>query len=234
MKIHMSSAAMAAVLALSATASIAQPPAVGAEPGAVQLALANLPAKSDVKLTVTSPAFKTGGDIPFENTAYRGNVFPGLAWTKGPYGTRSYAVIMQDDDAMFRGAPILHWTMYDIPAGVRTLAAGMTAPPASASYGPNIASASHAYMGPHTPPGPRHHYHFQIFALDTTIAPAPVPNYAALTAASIPTRRRPRRVQPRRQRRRRIRDRLDPRFIYLVGGKLQSFNRRCHHGQRAQ
>jgi para-nitrobenzyl esterase len=183
-KIHFSSAVMAAVLALTAaSASRAQPAAVGAEPGAAQLALTNLPAKSDIKLTVTSAAFKTGGDIPFENTSYRGNVFPGLAWTKGPYGTRSYAVIMQDDDAMYRGAPILHWTMYDIPAGVRTLAAGMTAPPAGAGYGPNIAGPSHAYMGPHTPPGPRHHYHFQIFALDTPIAPAPVPNYAALTGA---------------------------------------------------
>ena len=164
-----------------ASVSFAQTPAVGAEPGASQLALVNLPAKG--KLTVTSPAFKDGGDIPFENTSYRGNIFPGLAWTRGPYGTRSYAVIMQDDDAMFSGVPILHWTMYDIPVGVRKLDAGMTAPPAGSSYGPNIAGANHAYMGPHTPPGPRHHYHLQIFALDTVIAPAPVPNYAALIGA---------------------------------------------------
>ncbi len=182
MKIHIS-AAMAALLALSATACLAQPPAVGAEPGAAQLARATLSAKTNLWLSVTSPAFKAGGDIPFENTSYRGKVFPGLAWTKGPYGARTYAVIMQDDDAMFHGAPILHWTMYDIPLGVTKLAAGMTAPPTGASNGPNIAGPNHAYMGPHTPPGPRHHYHFQVFALDTTIAPAPVGDYTALTAA---------------------------------------------------
>ncbi len=177
---------MAAVLALAASsASLAQRPAVGAEPGAAQLALATLPAKAGIKLTVTSPAFKTGGDIPFENTSYRGNIFPGLAWTRGPYGTLSYAVVMQDDDAVFRGAPILHWTMYDIPLGVTKLGAGMTAPPAGASNGPNSAGPNQAYRGPHTPPGPRHHYHFQVFALDTTIAPAAVPDYAALTAAML-------------------------------------------------
>ena len=57
-----------------------------------------------------------GGDIPFENTQYRGNIFPGLSWTAGPSGTKSYVVIMQDADAMSRGAPILHWTMVNIPA----------------------------------------------------------------------------------------------------------------------
>jgi para-nitrobenzyl esterase len=183
MKIHTSAVALAAALAFAPAASLAQDPAVGAEPGAALLARATLTAKTNLKLTVTSPAFKSGGDIPFENTSYRGNVFPGLAWTKGPYGTLTYAVIMQDDDALPRGAPVLHWTMYDIPLAVTKLDAGMTAPPAGASNGPNMFGANHAYMGPHTPPGPRHHYHFQVFALDTTIAPAPIANYAALTGA---------------------------------------------------
>jgi Raf kinase inhibitor-like YbhB/YbcL family protein len=174
-------AAIAAVLALTAaSAALAQPPAAGAEPGAALLALVNLPARSGGKLAVTSPAFQMGGDIPFENTSYRSNTFPGLSWTKGPKGTTPYAVIMQDDDSIYRGAPILHWTMYDIPAGVTRLAAGMTAPPAGASYGPNIRGPNHPYMGPHTPPGPRHHYHFQIFALDVTIGQSPVTTYDGL------------------------------------------------------
>jgi para-nitrobenzyl esterase len=184
MRASIFAASIALGLGLNVTsASFAQTSAVGAEPGASQLALVNLPAKDGRKLTVTSPAFKAGGDIPFENTSYRGNIFPGLAWTRGPYGTRSYAVIMQDDDAMFRGAPILHWTMYDIPANTTKLDAAMAAPPAGARNGPNMAGASVGYLGPHTPPGPRHHYHLQIFALDTVIAPAPVPSYAALTGA---------------------------------------------------
>ena len=80
------------------------------------------------RLTVTSPAFKDGGDIPYENTQYRGNVFPGVSWTAGPAGTRSYLLVIQDSSLLLRGAPILHGTLYNIPAGVTALAPGMTAP----------------------------------------------------------------------------------------------------------
>lgn len=174
----------AAVLAL-ATAAHAEGPAPAVTPPAIlsQLAMANLPANEGAILTVTSPAFAAGGDIPFENTQYRGNVFPGLAWTAGPRGTRAYAVIMQDPDSIFRGLAILHWTMFNIPGKTTSLAAGMTEPPAGAVNGPNIRGPAHPYMGPHTPPGSRHHYHFQIFALDAPLAPDAGATYDALTGA---------------------------------------------------
>ncbi|HEY1751157.1 MAG TPA: YbhB/YbcL family Raf kinase inhibitor-like protein [Caulobacteraceae bacterium] len=175
------SALAAAALLAAPVAALAQTAAP--QPAAPGLALTNFPAKAGKALAVSSPAFKQGGDIPFENTQYRGNVFPGLAWTKGPYGTKSYAVIMQDADVNYRGGPLLHWTTYDIPAGVTKLDAGMTAPPAGASFGPNVRGPSHAYMGPHTPPGPKHHYHFQIFALDRTIPADPALSYDTLAAA---------------------------------------------------
>ena len=117
-------------------------------PGAAQLAMANLPAKAGARLSVESPAFKTGGDIPYENTQYRGNIFPGLSWSAGPAGTRSYVIIMQDPDSLHDGMPILHWTMFNIPASVTRLDAAMTAPPAGSSYGPNIRGTNQAYMGP--------------------------------------------------------------------------------------
>jgi para-nitrobenzyl esterase len=88
---------------------------------------------------------------------------------------------MQDPDSSSGGMPILHWTMFNIPASVTKLDAAMTEPPAGSSYGPNIRGLNHAYMGPHTPPGPKHHYHLQVFALDTTLAPNAGDSYAALT-----------------------------------------------------
>ncbi|HVM99385.1 MAG TPA: YbhB/YbcL family Raf kinase inhibitor-like protein [Caulobacteraceae bacterium] len=164
--------------ALAAAPALAQPASPPtAAPG---LAITNFPAKKTLK--VTSPAFKDGGDIPLENTQYRGNVFPGLAWGKGPYGTRTFAIVMQDADVNFRGGPLLHWSMYAIPGGVTKLAAGMTAPPAGASYGPNVRGPNHAYMGPHTPPGPKHHYHFAVFALDREIAVDPALSWDQLAA----------------------------------------------------
>src|SRR5689334_11066817 len=57
-----------------------------------------MPAKA--KLTVTTAAFKPGQQIPFENTQYRGNTFPGLTWSAGPKGTKSYAIIMQDSSLL--------------------------------------------------------------------------------------------------------------------------------------
>lgn len=163
--------------------ALGQQPPTATEPGASQLALVNLPVAGGAKLTVTTPAFQPGGDIPFENTQYKGNVFPGLNWTAGPSATKSYAIIMQDADAMVRGAPILHWTMANIPATVTRLDAGMSSPPAGASYGPNIRGAAQAYMGPRTPAGPKHRYHFQVFALDTTLSGEALVNYAAMTDA---------------------------------------------------
>jgi para-nitrobenzyl esterase len=166
----------------AANVSAQQPPAK-TEVGASKLALVNLPAKGNAKLTVSSPAFKPGGDIPFENTQYRGNVFPGLSWSAGPAGTRSYAIIMQDADAMRAGMPILHWTMVNIPATVTKLDPGMTDAPAGAQHGPNIRGANQPYMGPRTPAGPKHRYHFQVFALDIALPDEAHATYDAMIAA---------------------------------------------------
>lgn len=170
------------VATVTSTATAQQPP-VETEVGATMLALVTLPAKGGTKLTVTSPGIKDGGDIPFENTQYRGNVFPGLEWTRGPALTKSYVVIMQDGDFLVRGAPVLHWTMGNIAPTVTKLDAGMTAPPEGANYGPNVRGPNHAYMGPRTPAGPKHRYHFQIFALDKTLSPDAFATYESLTAA---------------------------------------------------
>lgn len=168
---------------VGATNVSAQQPPAETEVGAPKLALVNLPAKGSAKLTVSSPAFKPGGDIPFENTQYRGNVFPGLSWTAGPAGTRSYAIIMQDADAVRAGMPILHWTMVNIPATLTKLDAGMTDAPAGAQHGPNIRGPNHPYMGPRTPAGPKHRYHFQVFALDITLPDEARGTYDAMVAA---------------------------------------------------
>jgi para-nitrobenzyl esterase len=187
MKVRMDAVVAVASVLITVIAPVAAaqqaPPPPSTQVGASMLALANLPAKGGATLTVTTPAFTAGGDIPFENTSYRGNVFPGLRWSAGPAGTKSYAVIMQDGDALSHGAPILHWTMVNIPATTTQLDAAMREPPAGAQYGPNIRGPAHAYMGPHTPPGPKHRYHLQAFALDTTIPDAALADYASLTAA---------------------------------------------------
>lgn len=168
-----------AAFALSAQAAPPKDPEVGI----AQLALTNAPAKGNVKLTVTTPAFKHMGDIPLENTQYQGNKFPGLEWTAGPAGTKTYVVIMQDTDVLRNGAPILHWSMVDIPASTTKLPAGMSEAPPGTMYGPNIRGMMQAYMGPRTPAGPKHRYHIQVFALDTSVGNESMQSYDAMLAA---------------------------------------------------
>jgi len=186
--------AAAAVTLLAAGAALADPPTpapasppappAAALPAApVGLALAVFPPKTALKLRVSSPAFADGADIPFKNTQYEGNVFPGLRWGHGPYGTRSYVIIMQDADVNWHGGPLLHWSMYDIPAGGTHLDPGLVAPPIGASFGPNVRGPSNPYMGPHTPRGPKHHYHFAVLAVDVVVPVDPKLSYDALAAA---------------------------------------------------
>jgi para-nitrobenzyl esterase len=163
MKILLTTAALVAALAGASAGSAQQP----ARTGPPTLALADLPAKAS--LIVTTPAFSNGGDIPFENTQYKANTFPGLSWTKGPAETKAYAVIMQDNDLQYRGAFILHWTLFNLPGTMTTLPVAMTTLPPGAAYGPNYKGASIAYTGPKTPAGHKDHYHFEVFALDAML-----------------------------------------------------------------
>jgi para-nitrobenzyl esterase len=176
-------AAFAALVLAAAPPAFAQAPPPATEVSIDKLALTLIPAKMGAKLTVSTPAFADMGDIPYENTQYRTNTFPGLAWTKGPKATQSYIVIMQDTDGNVKGDAILHWTMFNIPSSVTKLDAGMTAPPAGAMYGPNIRGANHAYMGPRTPAGPKHRYHLQVFAMDTILQGDPTLTWDALKTA---------------------------------------------------
>ncbi len=165
---------------------VAQAPPNATEVTGEMRALVTLPAKNGAKLTVTTPAFKNGEDIPFENTQYKGNVFPGLSWTAGPAGTKSYAIIMQDTDGSMRnsnGLPILHWTMGNIPAKFTRLDAGMTMPPDGSIYGQNYRGTNQAYLGPRTPAGPKHRYHLQVFALDMPLPADAFASYATMTEA---------------------------------------------------
>lgn len=170
-----------AMVGFMAPAAFAQqsPPAMG---HAARLALAALPPKADARLTVSSPAFKDGSDIPFENTQYRGNVFPGLTWSRGPGGTRSYVVIMQGESLGGTGTSI-HLTLFNVPATVTRLDAGMTAPPGGALYGPNVHGLNQPYAGPHTHTPAKQRYHLQVFALDTVIESNSNLSFASLESA---------------------------------------------------
>jgi para-nitrobenzyl esterase len=151
-----------------------------------QLLIAAVPARVGAALKVTSPAFPADANMPLISTQYGENRFPGLSWSKGPQGTRSYVVVMQgmpaESDAG-RAVTSIHLVLYNLPAGTTTLSEGMTQAPAGAVYGPNVHGPAAAYAGPHTHDANRHAYHTQVFALDIVLAHGDGQSFSALKAA---------------------------------------------------
>lgn len=163
----------------TATASAADPDPQWAIGHVEQLARAAVPARSSVPLAVTSPAFQDGGDIPRDNTQFGANRFPGLRWSKGPSGTRSYVVIIQGDPVTGTTTSI-HLTLFNVPANLTQLEPGMTTAPSGATFGPNVHGLNQPYAGPHPHTAAGQRYHLQVFALDTTLNSDPQLSFAAL------------------------------------------------------
>ncbi len=170
----------ALIALIPASAWAADVPAMGHTP---ELVIRSVTAKTQMPLVVTSPAFHNQADIPFENTQYRGNHFPGLHWSKGPHGTKSYAVIMQGAPDREGAKTSIHLVLFNIPATTNALSPDMTTPPEGAVYGPNVHGPNQPYSGPHTHTLAKHAYHLQVFALDVVLPSAPDQTYEAIEAA---------------------------------------------------
>jgi len=108
---------------------------------------------------LTSPAFHSGGTIPKRYTCDGANVSPPLRWTAPPRGSASFSLTVFDPDAP--GGGFLHWRIRRLPASARSLPTG------SHLGGPNGAGRL-GWTGPCPPPGPVHHYRFELRALGPT------------------------------------------------------------------
>ena len=139
-------------------------PAAANAASADQVAVASPSLKGKMALKVSSSEIKPGAPIPDDFSAYGKNVSPPLRWGKGPYGTRSFALVLEDPDAPM-ASPFVHWIMWAVPAGVTSLETGKA--PEGAVQG-KMGAGRLGYFGPRPPPGAPHHYHFQVFALDQT------------------------------------------------------------------
>lgn len=123
---------------------------------------------------MSSTTFANGAAMP-TSVAFSGcgggNVSPQLSWTAGPSGTQSYVITEYDPDAP-TGSGFWHWTLFNLPASVTSLAAGAnSAPPAGVIQGYTDYGSS-GYGGPCPPVGDGpHHYNFQVLALDEATVP---------------------------------------------------------------
>lgn len=82
-----------------------------------------------------------------------------------PERTRSLALIMHDPDAV--SGDYIHWTVWDIDPTTTTILEDSA--PTGATEGLTSAGMP-GYVGPHPPQGSgRHHYIFELFALDSPL-----------------------------------------------------------------
>ncbi len=157
----LSTSLVAAAIALGAGTSLAQ-------------AQSKAPA-----FTLSSPDLASGSfDNKFILNGFGckgGNVSPALHWSHAPAGTQSFALQVYDPDAP-TGSGFWHWTVYNIPANVSSLAQGAGNSPATlpaGAFGGNTdfmdtgaTGANGNYGGPCPPAGDKpHHYIFTLFAL---------------------------------------------------------------------
>lgn len=138
----------------------------------VPLAGDRVTAKSRAPIIVSSPAFAGNALIPERHSEYHDGVSPPLSWSKIP-GAVSYAIIMEDPDAR-PVTPFIHWLAWNIPGSITSLPQGLQeqarlTEPDGVLQG-RTTRGSPGYYGPRPPVGDAvHHYHFQLFALDTML-----------------------------------------------------------------
>lgn len=97
------------------------------------------------------------------------DVSPPLSWNGAPVSAKSFALVVEDPDAP--GGTFIHWVAYNFPA-TRTSVPQGVAQNAQIDGGgmQGMNDFGHiGYNGPCPPRGNVHHYHFRLFALDSTL-----------------------------------------------------------------
>ncbi len=137
-------------------------------------------------LTLTSPAFSHGGEIPSVHTCEGSDASPALTWSDVPAGTKSLALIVDDPDAPDPKAPKMtwvHWVLYNLPPSASSLpeAVSPAGLPAGTQEGKNDWKRT-GYGGP-CPPIGRHRYFHKLYALDLVLPDLGKPTKPQLEAA---------------------------------------------------
>ena len=129
-------------------------------------------------LTLTVSGFADGADIPVKFTQAApgaepgGGTSPAINWTNVPPGTQSFVLNMHDEDVARNKTTDdqAHWVVWPIPASVTNLSEGQPKGPKLPNGAYQISATGLVYRGPGAGAnGPKHHYMFEIYALDTTI-----------------------------------------------------------------
>lgn len=122
-------------------------------------------AEAAAPFALTSTAFAEGATLPAAHTCNGADQSPDLAWGPGPEGTKSYAIVLNDQTLDY-----LHSVIYDIPAGTLSLPANVDrahepTKVSGAKQNESFRKGRFGYAGP-CPPKPKEDtYEFVLYAL---------------------------------------------------------------------
>ena len=129
-------------------------------------------------MTLTVAGFADGTDIPVKFSQAAPGAAPGegtspaISWANAPAGTQSFVLNMHDMDVVRNKTTDdqAHWIVWNIPATATGIAEGAPkgAQLPDGSY--QFSATGQVYRGPGAAAtGPKHHYMFEIYALDTKL-----------------------------------------------------------------
>ena len=129
-------------------------------------------------MILTVEGFPDGGDVPVKysqaapGVATGEGLSPAINWTNVPAGTQSLFLNMHDMDLARNKTTDdqAHWVVWNIPATATGLPEGVPKGAKLANGAFQISATGQMYRGPGAGAnGPKHHYVFELYALDTTI-----------------------------------------------------------------
>lgn len=126
-------------------------------------------------MTLTSPDFPDGGEIPSKYTQRVSNpISPKLEWTHAPAGAVSFVLLVHDPDVAKQKTTEdqLHWLVLNIPGSAHELPQGIAGTPTLGNGAIQLKNGGNTvgFRGPGAPAaGPDHHYTFELYALDTKL-----------------------------------------------------------------
>ena len=141
-----------------------------------------------VVMTLTTSAWADGGQIPIKHSQAGEELSPPLTWTNAPEMVGSFVLIVHDLDAATGNGTgdLLHWMVWNIPGTATSLPEGVPQGPELPDGMRQISVTGPNYRGPGAPAsGPPHHYVFELFAIEGTIAVPAVGASPAETRAAV-------------------------------------------------
>jgi Raf kinase inhibitor-like YbhB/YbcL family protein len=129
-------------------------------------------------MVLTVSGFADGADIPVKfsqaapGVATGEGLSPAISWTNVPPGTQSFFLNMRDMDVSRNKTTDdqAHWVVWNIPASATGLPEGVPKGPKLANGAFQFSATGQMYRGPGAGAnGPKHHYMFELYALDTML-----------------------------------------------------------------